>query len=102
MGYKKFYPDLISRCEQCKQYDFAAFLLQHENFVQSPKSTKKYPVLVDPLNGFHYLIKKNPNNGSQFQGFITEDVFPDGTTNFQKKHFTLVDYIMQRYRLELG
>jgi len=102
MQQKKYYPDLISRCEECKRKDFVDYLLQHEHFTVSEKSTRKYPVLKDPLNGYHYLIKKNPRNSSQYQCYITEDVNPDGSTNFSKRHFTLVDYIMQKYRLELG
>jgi hypothetical protein len=94
--------DLIKRCENCKELDFASYLMSKEHFTVSSSSTRRKPVLKDPLNGYHYIIKNNPLKPSQYQAYITEQVLPDGTTNFSKKHITLIDYIMMKYHLNLG
>lgn len=96
-----YFPDLPNRIEKCKEIDLAAYLVTYENFTVSEKSSKNTPVLKDPLNGFHYLIKKNPMRPSQYQAYITEDVLPDGSMNFGKKHISLIDYVMLRNRLSL-
>ena len=97
-----YYQDLIKRCDNCKELDFAAYLMSKEHFTISSSSTRRKPVLKDPLNGYHYIIKNNPLKPSQYQAYITEQVLPDGTTNFSKKHITLIDYIMMKYHLNLG
>lgn len=102
MNNKTFYPDLIKRCQQCKEIDLAAYLVTHEGFVVSSKSSRRNPVLKDPLNGFHYLIKQNPIRQSEYQAYITENVLPDGSTNFNRKHISLIDYMMQKHHLSLG